>query len=99
MIQRIDTLRADMMARYVQTGGENGEPFTPPCTHESFAELSEVTDDIDHASFTAMCRGCGEFLSVIEWKTDRPNELTVLRGMQRYEAQRAWFAQLALEND
>ncbi len=99
--ERIDAFRADMMARYIECGGENGEGFTPTCLHEATYELSTPVEDIDHASYTAMCRahGCHEFLSVVEFRTERPNEIRVLVGAERALAQKAWMARLAGEVD
>lgn len=101
MAERIDAFRADMFARYVQTGGENGEAFEPACTHESLYELTPVVEDVDHASYTAMCRtfGCHEFLSVVEYKSERPNEIRVLAGDERALAQKAWLARFSNEVD
>ncbi len=97
---RIDTFRADMMARYVQAGGENGEAFEAPCRHAAHIyELTTPTVDADHASYTGMCKECHALLGVVEWKTDRPNELRVLAGGERALAQKAWMARLNSEMD
>lgn len=101
MVDRIDAFRQDLLASYREAGAENGEGFTPACTHESLYDLTTPTDDIDHASYTAMCRafGCHEFLAVVEYRTERPNEYRVLAGAERALAQKAWMSHLAGEQD
>lgn len=99
MTERIDTLRADLLESYRLAGAENGEPFTPKCFHPAIYELTTPVDDVDHASYTGMCRNahCGAFLSVVEYKTARPNEIDVLTGRALSDARLLWLAQLNCE--
>lgn len=94
----IDHFRATMFASYRESGAENGEPFTPKCSHEALYEVtaSDGGPMDDHVSYTAMCRNtdCGEFLAVTEYRTERPMELDVLTGARRLAARKEWLRQL-----